>query len=123
PPARPPNRSSSRAARFPPPRRSRWWIRVPASKAGLALVLICIVTAIGASVLAPQGSDERFPNLLNAPPTRVRLIDESGVWHAPFIYPWRLANRLEQRYEIDAASRLPLTWFTGGRLVGSSDPA
>jgi peptide/nickel transport system permease protein len=45
--------------------------------------------------------------------------DDSGGWHAPFIYPWRLVNQLEQRYEQDRATRVPLAWLRGGRLVHS----
>ena len=48
---------------------------------------------------------------------------DDGAWHAPFIYRWRLVNRLEQRYEEDRSARVALSWFTGGHLVQSSDDA
>jgi peptide/nickel transport system permease protein len=73
-------------------------------------------------VLAPHGVDERFAGLLNAPPTRVHVRDAEG-WRAPFIHPWIRISQLEQRYEVDTATIVPLRWFTGGRLVSSSDDA
>jgi peptide/nickel transport system permease protein len=42
---------------------------------------------------------------------------------SPFIYPWRLVNQLEQRYELDTEFAVPLRWFTAGRVVESSDNA
>jgi peptide/nickel transport system permease protein len=76
--------------------------------------------AIAAFVLAPSPPAETFPGYLNAPPTGVHVRDAAGKWHAPFIYPLRLANQLEQRYEIDDTTRIPLAWFTRGHLVESS---
>src|SRR5262249_44241890 len=61
-----------------------------------------------------------FPGFLNAPPTRPHVLDDGGGWHAPFIYRWRLESKLEQRYEEDRSSRIPLAWFHDGRLVTSS---
>ena len=93
------------------------------TRAGLALVLIGAIAAIAAPALAPYGTDVRFANLTNAPPTRPRLIDDAGRWRAPFIHPWTLADRLAQRYEQDRSRPVPLVWFSRGRLVASSDPA
>ena len=93
------------------------------SRAGLALVLIAAIAAIAAPALAPYATDARFVDLMNAPPTRPRLIDDAGGWRAPFIYRWRLADRLAQRYEQDRSRPVPLFWFSRGRLVASSDPA
>jgi peptide/nickel transport system permease protein len=64
-----------------------------------------------------------MPSLLNAPPTRLRVVDRDGHWRAPFIYPWRLVSRLEQRYELDDRDAVPLLWFSGGHVVQSSDEA
>jgi peptide/nickel transport system permease protein len=88
---------------------------------GLTLVLIGVIAAIAAPALAPYGTDARFVNLMNAPPTRPRLIDDDGRWRAPFIYPWMLADRLAQRYEQDRRRPVPLVWFSRGHLVESSD--
>jgi len=65
--------------------------------------------------------DARSPDLLNAPPTVPHVVGDDGAWHAPFIYPWRLVSQLEQRYEEDRSRRVPLVWWSGGRVVSSSD--
>jgi peptide/nickel transport system permease protein len=88
---------------------------------GVALVALALLAAVSAPVVAPNPVDAHFTGLLNAPPTLVRLSAEDRGWHAPFIYRWRLVNQLEQRYEEDRSARVPLTWFSGGRLAGSSD--
>jgi peptide/nickel transport system permease protein len=90
---------------------------------GLALLAAAAIAALGAPVLAPHQPDEYFRALVNAPPTLPHVIDDAGAWHAPFIYPLRLVDRLEQRFEQDRSTRIPLTWFSGGRLVRSADDA
>jgi peptide/nickel transport system permease protein len=88
---------------------------------GVALVALALLAAVSAPVVTPNAMDAHFAGLLNAPPTLVRLSGEDRAWHAPFIYRWRLVNQLEQRYEEDRSARVPLAWFSGGRLIGSSD--
>ena len=90
---------------------------------GVALVAAALVAAMAAPVLAPHAVDDHFGGLLNAPPTWPHVVDENGGWHAPFIYPWRLVNQLEQTYERDRSTRVPLAWWSGGHLVGSSTGA
>lgn len=87
---------------------------------GLVLVVLSLVGAAGAPVLAPYAVDDHFAGLLDAPPTLPHVRDDAGEWHAPFIYPWRLVNQLEQRYDQDRSVRVPLAWLTGGRLARSS---
>jgi peptide/nickel transport system permease protein len=91
------------------------------SRLGVALVLAGVIAAIAAPALAPYGTDTRFANLMNAPPTWPRLIDDAGRWHAPFVYPWTLADRLAQRYEQDRSRPVPIRWFSRGHLLESSD--
>jgi peptide/nickel transport system permease protein len=88
---------------------------------GWTLLIVAIAGAAGAPVLAPHAIDDQFRGLLNAAPTTPRVVDDSGRWHRPFIYPWRLVSRLEQRYEQDRSTRVPLVWFARGRLVRSAD--
>jgi len=88
---------------------------------GWTLVLAACIGALLAPAAAPHAVDDRLPRLLNAPPTRPHVIDDSGSIHAPFIYSWTLVNQLEQRYEEDRSARIPLAWFRLGRLVRSSD--
>jgi len=89
----------------------------------LTLVAVATLVAAAAPMIAPHPTDARFDRLLNAPPTAPHIQDDQGVWHAPFIYPWRLVNQLEQRYEQDRSTRVPLAWLTAGHLVVSSDDA
>src|SRR5262245_38646984 len=74
-------------------------------------------------MIAPHTTEDRFERLLNAPPTFFHVRDDHGAWQAPFIYPWRVVSQLEQKYEQDRSTRVPLAWLTGGRLVVSSDDA
>jgi peptide/nickel transport system permease protein len=92
-----------------------------ARRVGGAILFVAVVSTLGASRLAPHAIDEKFPGLLNAPPTRLHVRDDAGTWRAPFIYPWRRVSQLEQRYEEDRAAPVPLAWLDAGRLVRSSD--
>ena len=87
-----------------------------ATRLGIVLVGIVCAAALAAPFLAPHASHESFADLLNAPPTMPHIMDGGGL-RAPFIYPWKIANRLEQRYEQDTSAAVPLTWFRGGHLV------
>jgi peptide/nickel transport system permease protein len=90
---------------------------------GLTLIVLAVAAAVSAPLLAPHAVDDRSAGFLNAPPTMPHIIDDGGGWRAPFIYRWRLANQLEQRYEQDRASAIPLVWWSDGKLVRSSDEA
>src|SRR5262245_35092092 len=94
--------------------------RVDMRRVGLALLAVTVVAAVGAPFIGPYASDRQFRGFLNAPPTPPHVVDDDGSWHAPFIYRWRLVSQLEQRYEEDRSTRVPLNWFEGGRLVSSS---
>jgi peptide/nickel transport system permease protein len=91
--------------------------------AGLAIIVLTVLAAALAPVIGPHGPGDRFPDLLNAPPTRPHVVDESGTWRMPFIYKWRLVDRLEQRYELDRSTAVPLAWFVRGHLTASSNDA
>lgn len=86
---------------------------------GTLLVILSLGGALGAPVVAPHAGADHFAGLLNAPPTIPHVRDDAGAWHRPFVYPWRLVNQLEQTYEQDRSTRVPLAWFGGGRLVRS----
>ncbi len=88
---------------------------------GGILVALGIAASLAAPVVAPHRGDERFPDLLNAPPTAIRIRDSAGHLRAPFIHPWRLVDRLEQRYELDRDRHVTLHWFAGGHLVSTAD--
>src|SRR5204863_204497 len=59
---------------------------------GVSLLVIVTLAALAAPVLAPHEGDRQFSGLLNAPPTTLRVLDDEGRWHWPFIYPWVLAS-------------------------------
>jgi peptide/nickel transport system permease protein len=91
-------------------------------RAGWALLATVALLAIAAPRLGPNDVALPLPDLGFAPPMVPRVVDEDGRWHAPFVYPLRLVNRLERRYVEDRSTRVPLRWFTGGVLVTTADP-
>jgi peptide/nickel transport system permease protein len=93
----------------------------PTRLAGLTLLALSVLAAVAAPVLAPNDADARFRDHVHAPPTRPHVWRQ-GSLARPFIYPWRLVNRLEQRYERDLARPVALVWLSGGRIVRSLDP-
>jgi peptide/nickel transport system permease protein len=92
-------------------------------RAGALVVLLWIVAAALAGVVSPNGPTTQFADSSNAPPMRMRLIDADGRWRAPFVYPLRLVDRIESRYEVEWSRPVPLVWFSGGRLLQTADAA
>jgi peptide/nickel transport system permease protein len=88
---------------------------------GLAIIVLTVLAAVAAPWLAPHDPGAAWRDSLFAPPMRPHVVDEGGHWRAPFVYPVRLANRLERRFEEDRSRPVPLTWFSDGRLVGAAD--
>lgn len=83
--------------------------------AAFALLLFSLV-ALAAPWVTPHGPQEQFTDRSFAPPMRVHLRDADG-WHAPFVYRQVLRDRVMREFEEDRAARIPLRWFTNGRLV------
>jgi peptide/nickel transport system permease protein len=71
-------------------------------------------------VLSPNAATEEFRDLLHAPPTAVHLRNGDGSWTRPFVHPWRVESRLEQRFTVDRGSRAELVWLSEGRLIGTA---
>jgi peptide/nickel transport system permease protein len=88
---------------------------------GFCLFLLWIGAAAAAPWIAPHGPAERFQGFLFARPMPPHVIDDKGHWHAPFVHPQRLVNQLEQRYEEDRTRRVPLAFFSHGKLVRTAD--
>ncbi len=87
-----------------------------------AACLACLVIlAAAAPALAPNDPSRTHRGFLFAPPMRPRVVDADGRWRRPFVHPLRLVSRLEQRFEEDRASIVPLQFFSGGRLVSAAD--
>jgi peptide/nickel transport system permease protein len=84
-------------------------------RAGITLLGVMAVVAALAPWIAPNPPTRSFNDLLHAPPTAVHVWD--GGPTAPFIYRQRVVSRLERRFEAETATRVPLRWFQGGRLV------
>jgi len=87
----------------------------------LALGLV-VLAAAAAPALAPNPPSTQFADHLNAPPMRIRIISADGGWHAPFVHPLRLVDRLASRYAEDRGRRVPVRWLSGGRLW-TTEPA
>ena len=92
-----------------------------AAKAGVILLLATAIAAAAAPWLAPNDPNQRFDDLMYAPPTRVHLFAANGADASPYIYPWRLVSRLERTFEADRSRTVSLRWFSDGRLV-TADP-
>jgi peptide/nickel transport system permease protein len=80
------------------------------------------LVAIAAPVLATNPAEQQFSGYVQAPPMRPRIRDAEGRWRRPFVYPLRLVDRLERRFEEDRSRHVTLRWFNSGRLI-SVDPA
>ncbi len=48
---------------------------------------------------------------------RPRLVDATGAWRAPFVYPMRLEDRLARVLRLDRSRPEPLRWLRSGKLV------
>lgn len=89
--------------------------------AGLLLLAIVAAAAVAAPVVAPHDPSEAFRGYAFAPPMRPHVIGDDGEWRAPFVFPVRLVDRLERRYEEDLTRPVPLRLLARGRLVVLAD--
>jgi peptide/nickel transport system permease protein len=85
-------------------------------KTGAALLVIVAVASIAAPVIAPNDPNQRFPDLLYAPPTGLHF---SGG--GPVIYTQRLLSRRERRFEDDRLRPVTIHFLTDGRLMKTTD--
>lgn len=81
-----------------------------------AIIGVLAFGAAAASWVSPHDPWEQFADRSYAPPTRVHVRDAAG-WHAPFIHRQVLVDRVNRHYAVDTSRRVPLRWFTDGRLV------
>ncbi len=88
---------------------------------GVAMLALLGAVAIGAPILAPHSPATQHADLANAPPTRARVIRD-GRLHRPFVYPLRVADRLERRFVPDLGAPAPIRVFAHGRLL-TTEPA
>lgn len=91
------------------------------SRAGLIGLSIVAILTVAAHVIAAHDPATQFPDLAFAPPMLPHVIDDGGRMHRPFIYPIRLIDRLEHRFEEDRSVRVPLEWFTSHGVVTTAE--
>jgi len=96
--------------------------RIPAQRVGWGLLAAIALLSAAAPVIAPNDVARQFADLGYAPPMPPRIVDAEGRWHAPFVYPLRLVDRLQRRYVEDRTTRVPLRWFSAGALVSTENP-
>jgi peptide/nickel transport system permease protein len=88
-------------------------------RAGLWLLAAAVLVTVAAPWLAPNPPDRRYPGSLYAPPTTIHVFDRA--LRLPFIYPKRLVNPLERRFEEDRSQPASVQWFTDGRVFTVSE--
>jgi peptide/nickel transport system permease protein len=84
--------------------------------AAAATLAFAAGAAIAAPALTPHRPERQFAEFY-APPMPPRVRDAEGRWRLPFVYPVRLVDRLERRYEIDRSRPVPIRWLANGVLV------
>lgn len=87
-----------------------------------ALVLVSLALAALAPWISPNDPEVMFDNRAFAPPMRVHLMDAGG-WHAPFVYRQTLVDRISRTFVEDRSARVPLRWFSNGRVVSIDQSA
>lgn len=89
----------------------------PSTRAGAVLFAALCLAAALAPALATNPPAQQFEDHAYAPPMWPRLRDDQGRWHRPFVYPLRLVDRLERRFEEDRSRRMTLRWFSNGKVA------
>jgi peptide/nickel transport system permease protein len=86
-------------------------------RAGLFLLAVLVVVSAGASHVATHDPAAQFSNYVLAPPMWPRIVDASGMWRAPFVYPLRLEDRLSRVFSVDRLHPEPVRWLRAGQLA------
>ena len=81
---------------------------------GVTVFALVVGTALAAPALTPHAPQTHFDEFPTAPPMRPRIIHADGSIGRPFVYPLRLVDRLERRYEADRSRPRPIRWFADG---------
>lgn len=92
-------------------------------RAGVVLLAAIALVALAAPWLATNPPDRQHRDLVLAPPMRPHIVSDDGRWRRPFVYPLKLADRIERRYEEDRRRPTTLVFFGGGRLASPADAA
>jgi peptide/nickel transport system permease protein len=96
-------------------------VNATSPRGGAILLGVLAALALAGPHLTPHDPARQFPDFVYAPPMRPRVIDASGQWRMPFVYPLLLENRLEHRYVEDRSRPLSIRYLQGSAL--SVDPS
>jgi peptide/nickel transport system permease protein len=89
-------------------------------RAGAALVALLAVLCAAGNGLATHDPAAQFADYSFAPPMWPRIVDASGNWRLPFVYPLHLQDRLARTYSLDRESPRPIRWLHDGKLASIS---
>lgn len=89
------------------------------TRVGVALLATAIAVALLAPWIAPYRPDQRFGELLFAPPTPIHVFDDDMRW--PHVHALRVVSLLERRFEEAPDRPAPLRFFDG-TLISSDSP-
>ena len=84
------------------------------------LIILMAAVAAAAPLIAPHHAYEQFDNRTYAPPTSVHVWDHG--FHAPFIRPMTMVDRLRRVYSTDERARAPLNSATQPLMLLGGDP-
>jgi peptide/nickel transport system permease protein len=98
-------------------------VRSRSRRVGRALLVAIGLVTASAGFVAPHEPGRQFTDFNYAPPMLPRVVDADGRWRRPFVYPRRLANRLERRFTDDLDHPLPIEWFSRGALARIDESA
>ncbi len=104
-----------------------WWQykKHTLAMVGLWLISGLYITAIFCEFLAPYNKDIRHFEATYAPPSKIRMFDEKGGIHRPFVYGLEMALDTETqqlRYEEVTDQRYPILFLVRGddvRFLGT----
>lgn len=85
--------------------------------AGALLFGVVLLSAVLAPVLATNPPEEQSSGHVYAPPMWPHVRDDEGRWRRPFVYPLRLVDRLERRFEQDRTRHVTVRWFANGKIA------
>ncbi len=92
-------------------------------RAGAAIAGLLIAIGLGAPFVAPSEPWRQHADLAYAPPMPPRIIDASGRFRRPFVYPVVVADRLERRFTADTSRPESIRFFQNGRLASTPNAA
>ncbi len=91
------------------------------TRAAAGAMFVITLLTLAAGWIAPHAPWQQFSDRAWAPPMRVHVRDAEG-WHAPFVYRQVLRDPVTRDFDEETSRRIPLRWFTAGRLVSVAEP-